>query len=123
MRVAHRCDSGQPRCLGALCALLDEVDDMEGNTPLVCRLLSCERPLVLNDKQLPSLAVASERLKAKVMPHISEDMVAKAVLSILYIISQDNAIGVEHKENFKKWLGMYKDDLLQQTKFNVPDFL
>ena len=28
MRAVHRCDSGQPRCLGALGTLLDEVDEL-----------------------------------------------------------------------------------------------
>lgn len=103
-----------------------DVDDpvgMEGNNPVVSRLLSCERPLVLNDKQLPSLAVARERFKTKVMPFINDDKIATAVSAILYVIFRDKTIEAENKESFRRYLGMYKTELLQQTKFDVPDFL
>ena len=101
---------------------VDDPDGMEGNKPVVSRLLSCERPLKLRDKQLPSLQVARERFKSEVMPFISEDMVAKAVLAVRYIISLDDTIDNERKETFKKYLGMYRDEFLQQTIFDVPDF-
>lgn len=102
---------------------VDDPDGMEGNKTVVSRLLSCDRPLKLRDKQLPSLAVARERFKSKVMPFINEDMVAKAVLAILYIISKDETIETERKESFKSYLGMYREDLLRQSLFDVPDFL
>lgn len=102
---------------------VDDPDGMEGNKTVVSRLLSCDRPLKLRDKQLPSLAVARERFKSKVMPFINEDMVAKAVLAILYIISKDETIETERKESFKSYLGMYREDLLRQSVFDVPDFL
>lgn len=51
-----------------------------------------------------------------------KDMVAKAVLAVRYIISLDDTIDNERKETFKKYLGMYKDEFLQQTIFDVPDF-
>jgi len=102
---------------------VDDPDGLEGNKAVVSRLLSCERPLVLRDKQLPSPQVARERFKSKVMPYINEDMVAKVVLAILYIISKDETIETEHKENFRRYLGMSKEDLLRQTVFDAPDFL
>ena len=101
---------------------VDDPDGLEGNKAVVSRLLSCERPLVLRDKQLPSPQVARERFKSKVMPYINEDMVAKVVLAILYIISKDETIETEHKENFRRYLGMSKEDLLRQTVFDAPDF-
>lgn len=100
----------------------DELDGMEGNPEVVCRLLSCKRPLVLRDKQLPSLAVARARFKSKVMPFINEEKVAKAVLAVRHIISLDDTIKNERKETFRKYLGMYRDAFLQQTIFDVPDF-
>lgn len=102
---------------------VDDPDGMEGNGGVVCRLLLCERRLRLRDKQLPSLQVARERFKSKVMPFINEDMVAKAVLAILYIISKDETIETENKESFRRYLGMNKEELLRQTKFDVTDFL
>lgn len=102
-----------------------EVDDpngMEGNKSVVSRLLSCRNRLVIRDECLPSAEVARERFKSKVMPFIGEDMVAKAVLAVRYIISQDDTIESERKESFKKYLGMYRDEFLQQTSFDVPDF-
>lgn len=117
--VVDRCNSS---LASGLDYVVDDPDGMEGNKAVVSRLLSCERPLVLNDKQLPSLAVARERFKSKVMPFINDDKVAEVTLAILYIIFQDKTIGIERKESFKKHLGMYKDELLRQTKFNVPDF-
>lgn len=102
--------------------IVDDPDGMEGNKPVVSRLLSCERPLKLRDEQLPSLSVARERFKAKVLPHINEDKIAGAVLSVLYIIQFDDTIDEEHRETFKKHLGVNKEELLRQTTFNVPDF-
>lgn len=103
----------------------DIVDDpavMEGNKAVVSRLLSCERPLKLRDEQLPSLAVTRERFKSKVMPYINEDKIAGAVMSVLYLIKYDDTIDEEHRESFRKHLGVYKEELLCQTTFDVPDF-
>ena len=100
----------------------DRLDDMEGNKSVVSRLLSCRQGLELRDKHFPLAKDASEQFKAKVMPYIHEDKIAKAVLAVLYIISKDKTIEVERKETFKKYVGMYKDELLGQTKFYVPDF-
>ena len=79
---------------------VDNPDNTEGNKSVVSRLLSCKRPLVLRENQLPSLEVARERFKSQVMPFINEDMVAKAVSAVLYIISKDETIEAEHKESF-----------------------
>lgn len=122
-RVAWVIDSCNSSLAIGLDFDVDDPDGMEGNKTVVSRLLSCDRPLKLRDKQLPSLAVARERFKSKVMPFINEDMVAKAVLAILYIISKDETIETERKESFKSYLGMYREDLLRQSVFDVPDFL
>lgn len=121
-RVAWVLDRKNSSLEIGLKTVVDDLDGMPGNPHVVSNLLRCERPLVLRDKQQPSLAVACERFKSKVMPHISEDMVAKAVLAVRYLISQDDTIESERKESFKKYLGMYRDEFLQQTSFDVPDF-
>lgn len=121
-RVAWVIDRRNSSLASGLDFDVDDPDGMEGNKPVVSKLLSCEHSLVLRDKQLPSLVVACERFKSKVMPFINEDMVAKAVLTVRYIISLDDTIGNERKETFKKYLGMYRDEFLQQTIFDVPDF-
>lgn len=100
----------------------DFLDNMEGNKTVVSKLLSCGRGLRLRDKHLPSVDIASERFKAKIMPYINEDKIVKAVLAVLYIISEDKTIGGERKETFKKYVGMYRDELLGYAKFDVPDF-
>lgn len=101
---------------------VDDPGDIEGNTPVVSKLLSCKQSFVLRDNCLPSVEVARERFKSKVMPFINEDMVAKAVLAVRYIISHDDTIGNERKETFKKYMGVYREEFLQQTSFDVPDF-
>ncbi|MBD5085071.1 MAG: hypothetical protein HDT33_08465 [Clostridiales bacterium] len=100
----------------------DVLDIMEGNPPVVSRLLSCQRPLELKNKRLPSVETATKRFEDAVMPFIDKDSVAKAVLGTLHIIYEDETIGVEHRENFKKYFEMYKEDLLRQTEFNAPAF-
>lgn len=114
-------------CLGA--GLDYEIDDnaldatkILSNPPVASRLLSCKQDFELNCNKKPSVEVVRERFRSKVMPYISEDMVTKAVLAVRYIISLDDTIDNERKETFKKYLGMYKDELLQQTSFDVPDF-
>lgn len=121
-RVAWVIDSCNSSLAIGLDFDVDDPDGMEGNKTVVSRLLSCDRRLKLRDKQLPSLLIARERFKSEVMPFISEDMVAKAVLAVRYIISLDDTIDNERKETFKKYLGMYRDEFLQQTIFDVPDF-
>lgn len=121
-KVAWALDRKNSSLAHGLNFIVDDPDGMEGNKEVVSNLLSCKRPLKIRAKPLPSLAVARERFKSKVMPHISEDMVAKAVLAILYIISKDETIVAEHEESFRKYLGMHKEELLRQTSFNVPDF-
>lgn len=121
-RVAWVVDRKNSSLASGLDSVVDDPKTMEGNKEVVSRLLSCERPLKLRDKCLPSLEVARERFKSEVMPFISEDMVAKAVLAVCNIISHDDTIVNERKETFKKYIGMYREKFLQQTSFNVPDF-
>ncbi len=121
-RIAWVVDRQNSSLASDLNYVVDDPDGMEGNKSVVSKLLSCVRPLILKDTQLPSLAVARERFKSKVMPFIKDDRVAKAVLATLYIISEDKTIRDERKERFREYLGMYRDELLQQTTFNVPDF-
>lgn len=125
-RVAWVVDT-KNRCLGA--GLDYEIDDNAldtiknlSNPPVASRLLSCKQDFELNGNKEPPVDVSFKRFKSKVMPFINEDMVAKAVLTVRYIISLDDTIGNERKETFKKYLGMYRDEFLQQTIFDVPDF-
>jgi hypothetical protein len=101
---------------------VNDPDGMEGNPPVVSRLLSCERPLELRDGHFPSVEIARERFRTKVMPFFDEDRIATAVLAILYVISRDETIGDKHKSSFKKYLGKNKEDLIQQNKFDALDF-
>lgn len=121
-RIAWAVDRQNSSLASGLDYSVDDPDGMEGNKSVVSKLLSCERPLILRDQRLPTLEVACERFKSKVMPHINEDMVAKAVLAILYIISKDETIVADRKETFKVYFGLHRDELLRQTTFHVPDF-
>lgn len=100
----------------------DKLDGMEGNSTVVSKLLACKQSFELTDEYRPSLEVAREEFKSKVLPFIDEDKIAKAILTILHIISRDGTIVTERKESFKKYVGMYRDELLKQEKFNVSDF-
>ncbi len=102
---------------------VDDPDDIEGNPPVVSRLLSCERPFELRDGHFPSVEIARERFNAKVMPVLLPDKVKKAVLAILYIIYEDMTLESENIEIFRKCFGMHKDELLLQSTLDVPDFL
>lgn len=93
-----------------------DLDGMEGNSSVVSRLLSCERGFELSNISLPSVEVAAERFKAKVLPFIDDDKIGKAVLAILYVISKDESIEGKRKESFRKHIGMHKDELLRQKK-------
>ena len=70
----------------------------------------------------PSVEIARERFRTKVMQFFDEDRIATAVLAILYVISRDETIGDKHKSSFKKYLGKNKEDLIQQNKFDALDF-
>lgn len=102
----------------------DDLETMEmlGNPSVVSKLLSCKQSLNLRTTSRPSLEIVAERFNAKVVPYIDEDKVAKAVLALLRIISKDDTIRTLRRESFRKYLGMYREELLQQTALNVPDF-
>lgn len=101
----------------------DDLDTMEGNPTVVSKLLHCTLAFELSGESLPSVEVAAERFKAKVMPFIDSDKIGKAVLAVLYIIFKDKAISTERKETFREYFGMYKDELVWQEKIiDVPDF-
>lgn len=101
---------------------VEDPADIDGNKTVVTRPLSCQRPLVLRDKQLPSHRTAKERFASQVMPSMNESMIAKALLAVLYVIQSDSTIENEYAETFKENLGVSKDKLLTLTKFNAPDF-
>ncbi len=101
----------------------DDLATMEGNPSVVSKLLSCKRALNIRDTYLPPIEVAYKRFKDHVMPFIDEDKAAKGLLAVRYIIDKDITIDTEHKESFRKYMGVYKKELLQQTKFDAPDFL
>lgn len=113
-------------CLGA--GLDYEIPDDEldikslGNAPVVSRLLSCEQDFALKRNKKPTVEIVCKGFKDKVMPFLAEDKVAKAVLAVRKIIALDETIDDTRKETFNKFLGMYKDEFLQQTSFDVPAF-
>lgn len=101
---------------------VEDPADIDGNKPVVTRLLSCQRPFVLRDKQFPSLRTAKQRFASQVLPFIKENSIAKALLAVLYVIQYDSTIENGHAATFKENLGVSKDKLLTLTKFNAPDF-
>lgn len=101
----------------------DVLDTMPGNPTLVTKLLRCKNIFKIKSEYLPSVPVARTRFKDKVLPLIDPQKIGRAILAILYVISKDETIVTKHKVNFRKYIGMDKDELLQQERFNVPDFL
>jgi len=100
---------------------LDDREDI-GNPSVVSKLLSCKQALTLRSNKLPSTEIACETFKDKVIPFIDPDKIMKSVLAVLYIISKDDTIDTVNMEKFKSCFGLYKDELLRQRKFYVPDF-
>lgn len=123
-RVAWVVDRQNSSLAIGLDFVVDDPDGMAGNPAVVSNLISCKRPLNLRESKeyRPSIKDARKRFKDKVMPFLDESKIKKAVLTVLYVIENDETIEGERKERFREYLGMYKDELLQQTAFNVPDF-
>lgn len=100
-------------------------DGTTGNSSVITKLLSCKQPFILREDEeyRPSIEDAKKRFEDKVMPFIDEGKIKKAVLTTLYVIKKDETIETEQRKGiFKKYLGLYKEELLQQTKFVAPDF-
>jgi len=93
--VVDRCNSS----LGSgVDFVVEDPEGMEGNGSVVTNLLGCKKSLVLREGCRPSVEVARDRFKSKVMPFIKEGMVKKAILAVLYVIHEDETIDSDHLE-------------------------
>lgn len=102
--------------------------DIKGDKFAINKLLHCTRPFTTISNEFSKVSkrefnTLRKKFKTNVSPLINEDKQASAILTLLNIIKQDKVIDSENAENFKKYLGMDKQQLLQQEKFVFPDFI
>ena len=101
-------------------------EKMAGDGPAITKLLSCKIDFVLSGGEtmnMPEQSIVATQLEKQVSPFIDEDMKSKVVIALLDIIRRDKCIDFEKKESFQKYLGLEKQQLLQQSEFVFSDFL
>ena len=92
----------------------------------ISKLLHCERNFSFSDKenpQRPILDTIIREFETEITPFIDEDKKAKVILTLLGIIQKDSYIDTEKKATFQVYLGLDKQQLLQQSEYNISDFL
>lgn len=101
-------------------------DIIVGNEQTISKLLACKTNFVFADREdakVPTQDTIIKRFETLVAPFIDEDKKAKIILTLLNLIKEDKSLDFEKKENFNKYLGMGKQDLLHQTEFTFSDFM
>lgn len=101
-------------------------EKIEGDKPATNKLLHCKINFVFDNEEFANNLTLDETIKrfeTEVAPFIDEDKKAKVILVLLDIIQKDKCIDFDKKENFKKFLGVDKQHLLQQSEFVFSDFL
>ncbi len=122
-RIA-RCVDSTNSCIGI--NRFKENGECIGDGPNVTKLLKCKRNFTFDkgiDAKKPTADEVIDRFRTDVTPYINEDKKAKAILTLLDIIKKDKIIDFENKEEFKKFCGKYKNEMLQQEKFEFSDFM
>lgn len=100
--------------------------DFAGDGPAINRLLSCKIDFILSDgviTKVPEQEDVIKRFENEIDPFIDEDNKAKIILTLLDIIRKDKSLDFDKRENLKKYIGFYKEQLLQQNEFVFSDFL
>ena len=92
----------------------------------VTRLLSCKIDYVLTTEATikePSHDKLQAYISKNVAPNIREDAEKMIILTLLDIIRKDKSLDQEHKELFKDYFGIYKEQLLHKSKFVFSDII
>lgn len=102
--------------------------DIEGDKVACNKLIHCVRPFVSISNEFSQVSESKldkvrKKFEINVAPLIKEEKRAAAILALLDIIQRDKVIDNENAENFKKYLGVDKQQLLQQGKFIFSDFI
>jgi len=97
--------------------------EIEGDGPAISKLLNCTKNYVLENKLSLELSKVVKDFEINVAPYIEEDKKPAVILSLLNIIQLDKSLDFKNKEAFRKNLGVYKQDILNQSKFEFCDFL
>lgn len=128
-RVLNRCRSNyinQVTFIGKLSTAIDSSTGYSEDAPAVTKLLSCKINFALG----PDVSISNDTcenvvafIAKNVSPFIEESRKAGVVLAILDIIRRDTCIDAEKKETFKRFLGRYKHELLQQCDIVFSDFI
>lgn len=100
--------------------------EIKADGPATTKLLKCKNDFVFVEREnanKPTPEAIIKNFETEVAPFIDEDKKAKVILALLDIIEKDKCIDFDKKENFKKYLGVDKQNLLQQSEFIFSDFL
>lgn len=97
---------------------------MAGDGPAINKLLSCKIDFAFSKEiaNIPLETVIS-KFETNISPFIDEDKKAKVIIALLNIIKNDDSIDIDKRENFIKYLGCEKQQLLQQSEFVFSDFV
>lgn len=90
------------------------------------KLLKCTKRFILSNRKdtyESELTSVINNFKEEVAPLIDEDKKATVILALLDIIRRDEYLESNKKENFKKYFGVEKKDLLKKREFIFSDFL
>lgn len=99
---------------------------IEGDKVAASKLVHLKKNFVFSEPELSSyvdLESVTKRFKEDVEPLIDVDKKALILLTLLHIIRNDDSIEKEKNQTFKKFFGLYRLELLQQTEFMFSDFL
>lgn len=100
--------------------------DIQGDKSAVSKLRHCTKDFVIgNDSSVkrPDIVAVIETLKERVIPYIQEDKKAVALLALLDIIRRDESLDADRNELFQEYIGIDKQQLLQQQKISFADFI
>lgn len=132
--ILYRCLSDTKTTQTMLIAELAKIVDKESRyqmkndpdiqKPEANKLLRCNKNFILSegkDTNIPTLKMVIKEFNDEVRPIIDEDKKAKAILALLDIIKKDKYLDFDQKENFKKYFGVEKKDLLKRSELEFSD--
>lgn len=120
-------DTSQVDFIASLVSGIDEDSRYKDEAAAVTRLLKCEIDYKLSKKAKeanePSYRTVKKHISNEVAPHIKEDGKKIIILALLDIIRKDKSLEQQNRELFEDFFGLYKDELLQESKFEFSDIV
>lgn len=100
--------------------------EFECDGPALSKLRNCGRRFVFGNGtpvNEPDINPIIENVRNHVAPYIYEDKKATALFALLDIVRRDQSLDAERKELFQKYMGLDKQQLLQQEEISFSDFI